>query len=129
VLATMPGADGGASLVHLRRLRYQDLLLVPGTPTPGPRITFAAGQEDLEARARLLRGEGPSAAASETTREGGEVSGPLDTPWFTRDLVVTDPDGYTVVLTAPLPPDVERDPEWSATVRASVGRRPERQSP
>src|SRR5690348_16006267 len=54
VLATLPGPSGPASLVHLRRLRFQDLLLVPGNPVPGPRITFAAGEEDLHERAEVL---------------------------------------------------------------------------
>ena len=40
VLATLPGPAGPSSLVHLRRMRHQDLLLVPGEPTAGPRITL-----------------------------------------------------------------------------------------
>jgi catechol 2,3-dioxygenase-like lactoylglutathione lyase family enzyme len=122
VLATMPGPAGPASLVHLRRLRYQDLLLVPGQPVPGPRITFAAGEEDLDARARMLAAElahrpGPDA-------DGRHVAGPSDTPWFTRDLVLTDPDGYTVVLTGPRTSQVPMDEAWRSTVEESVGRRP-----
>ncbi len=113
VLATLPGPDGTDALVHLRRLRYQDLLLVPGRPTPGPRVSFAAGEEDLAERAARV----PRSA-------GGTVEGPLDTPWFSRDLVATDPDGYVVVLTAPRLADVAAAPEWSATVTGSLGRRP-----
>jgi catechol 2,3-dioxygenase-like lactoylglutathione lyase family enzyme len=114
VLATLPGPGGSDSLVHLRRLRYQDLLLVPGRPTPGPRVSFAAGEEDLAERAARVR----RAAAA------GSVEGPVDTPWFTRDLVATDPDGYVVVLTAPRLGDVAAAPEWTGTVTGSLGRRP-----
>ena len=112
VLATLPGPDGTDALVHLRRLRYQDLLLVPGRPTPGPRVSFAAGEEDLAERAARVRDA------------GGSVEGPVDTPWFSRDLVATDPDGYVVVLTAPRMQDIAADPEWTATVVGSLGRRP-----
>ncbi|SFO53181.1 Predicted lactoylglutathione lyase [Geodermatophilus obscurus] len=114
VLATMPRPDGTDALVHLRRLRHQDLLLVPGSPTPGPRVSFAAGEEDLAGRAARVRRAGGA----------GSVEGPVDTPWFTRDLVATDPDGYVVVLTAPRLDDVAADPAWNATVTGSLGRRP-----
>ncbi|HYO35460.1 MAG TPA: VOC family protein [Geodermatophilus sp.] len=111
VLATLPGPDG--ALVHLRRHRYQDLLLVPGRPAPGPRVSFAAGEEDLAGRAALARDAG-----------GGSVEGPVDTPWYSRDLVATDPDGHVVVLTAPRFAEIAGDPEWNATVSGSLGRRP-----
>ena len=114
VLATMPAPDGTDALVHLRRLRHQDLLLVPGSPTPGPRVSFAAGEEDLADRAARVRRAGGA----------GSVEGPVDTPWFTRDLVANDPDGYVVVLTAPRLDAVAADPAWNATVTGSLGRRP-----
>ncbi len=113
VLATLPGPGGADGLVHLRRHRYQDLLLVPGRPTPGPRVSFAAGEEDLAERAARVRGA-----------DGGSVEGPVDTPWFSRDLVATDPDGYVVVLTAPRLAEIAADPGWNATVTGSLGRRP-----
>jgi catechol 2,3-dioxygenase-like lactoylglutathione lyase family enzyme len=130
VLATMPGSAGPASLVHLRRLRFQDLLLVPGEPVPGPRITVAAGEDDLDARADVLTAE--LADGVQHTRDGERdpdadlrrVAGPSDTPWFTRDLVLTDPDGYTVVLTGRRTGDVPMDEGWRSTVEQSVGRRP-----
>jgi catechol 2,3-dioxygenase-like lactoylglutathione lyase family enzyme len=122
VLATMPGPSGPASLVHLRRLRYQDVLLVPGEPVPGPRISFAAGEDDLDARARTLAAE--LAHRADPDADERRVAGPSDTPWFTRDLVLTDPDGYTVVLTAARTADVPGDEDWRSTVEQSVGRRP-----
>jgi catechol 2,3-dioxygenase-like lactoylglutathione lyase family enzyme len=130
VLATMPGPAGPASLVHLRRLRFQDLLLVPGEPVPGPRITFAAGEDELDTRAEVLAAE-PADGVRHTGDGEHEpdadlrrVAGPSETPWFTRDLVLTDPDGYTVVLTAPRTSDLPMDEAWRSTVEQSVGRRP-----
>ena len=127
VLATMhsPAApDGPPTLVHLRRLRFQDLLLVPGEPIPGPQITFMAGEDDIDARAELLAAHlarHPSAAADADRRR---VTGPKDTPWYTRDLVLIDPDGYAVVLTAARQADLPQDDRWRASVEESVGRRP-----
>jgi catechol 2,3-dioxygenase-like lactoylglutathione lyase family enzyme len=130
VLATMPGPAGPASLVHLRRLRFQDLLLVPGEPVPGPRITFTAGEDDLEARAQLLAAELALSAHHDPNGKDApdaglrRVAGPSDTAWFTRDLVLNDPDGYTIVLTAPRTTDAPMDEDWRSTVEQSVGRRP-----
>jgi catechol 2,3-dioxygenase-like lactoylglutathione lyase family enzyme len=86
VLAKYPG------LVHLRRWRYQDILLVPGAAAQraaGVRYTVAAGDEDL-----------PALAARAAASGGGAVSGPRPTPWNTVDLECVDPDGHVVVFTA-----------------------------
>ncbi|GIF96556.1 VOC family protein [Catellatospora citrea] len=113
VLAAMPGPGGATMLVHLRRQRYQDILLVParGAVTGGGRVTMAAGGDDLRLRA------GDLAAAG-----GGTVDGPAQTPWRSDDLVLTDPDGNVVVLTEPRRADIDADAEWSTMVRTSVGR-------
>jgi hypothetical protein len=39
-------------------------------------------------------------------------------PWFAVQLTATDPDGYTIVLTAPS--QRERPQEWSRMVRDSA---------
>ena len=103
-LFTMPGPDGRPSLVHLRRWRYQDILVRPGErPTGGGwTIGVMAALEQLDALAERARAHG-----------GGVVEGPLDTPWNTRDLRVTDPDGYTVVYTARRM-ESERDARFTA---------------
>ncbi|GAB4052334.1 VOC family protein [Catellatospora paridis] len=113
VLAAMPGPDGTTMLVHLRRQRYQDILVVPagGAPTGGGRITMAAGGDDLVRRAQEVAAAG-----------GGTVQGPTPTPWYSDDLVLTDPDGNVVVLTEPRRRDIDADAAWSAMVRTSVGR-------
>lgn len=111
-----PGADSEVSthpvLVHLRRYRYQDLLLVPsdddreGSPTHGARalLSFAhtGPLEQLETLASALSDLGT-----------GAVDGPRTTPWFAVELEATDPDGHVVVLTArsdtPPPPSFVDD--------------------
>ncbi|MFI6457855.1 VOC family protein [Streptosporangium amethystogenes] len=90
-LFTVPGPGGEPALVHLRRWRYQDILVRPGKADTGQGWTIGmmATLEQLDALAERARAHG-----------GGTVDGPADTPWNTRDLRVTDPDGYTVVYTA-----------------------------
>ena len=112
-LAVMPGPDGGPGLVHLRRYRYQDLLLVPAedpvVASPHTTVSFAwAGtHEELEQAAERAR-----------SIEGGSVDGPLEMPWFTIDVRCTDPDGNRIVLTAP--PAREIPQEWDRTVQDSL---------
>ncbi|MEV2274503.1 VOC family protein [Nocardiopsis sp. NPDC049922] len=106
-LATIPGPDGSPVLVHLRRTRYQDLLLVPGEPERGSAtVSFNAAGQDLAELAEALRAAAP---------EGARIEGPTDTAWFTSDLTVDDPDGNRVVLTAHREADMERAKEWAAT--------------
>jgi catechol 2,3-dioxygenase-like lactoylglutathione lyase family enzyme len=114
-LFTIPGPDGSPALVHLRRWQFQDLLVRPsfgpGTPPvtapvtapvtpPGTAgsslfLSFAAVYDEVEGLAERARAHG-----------AGAVDGPTDTPWNTRDLTTTDPDGNTVVFTAGRPPEL-----------------------
>ena len=111
-LAVLPGPDGEPVLVHLRRFRYQDILLVPGRDpeekASGVRVSFAAGDEDLDARAAI--------AANES---GGTVEGPVHTPWNTRDLQFQDADDHLVVFTQPVL-NADMDSEFARRVRDSV---------
>lgn len=101
-LATIPGADGSPVLVHLRRERYQDILVTPGEPAPGSTsASFAAAGVDLDALAAALR------------EAGAEVVGPADTPWFTRDVTFTDADGNRITLTAPRETDRPQAKAWA----------------
>ncbi|KRE28573.1 glyoxalase/bleomycin resistance/extradiol dioxygenase family protein [Agromyces sp. Soil535] len=101
-LATIPGPGGVPQLVHLRRMKYQDLLVTQGEPAAGSvSVSFAAGDADLDAVAVGLRAA------------GADVEGPLDTPWFTTDLRFTDPDGNRIVFTAPRMADQEQARAWA----------------
>jgi uncharacterized glyoxalase superfamily protein PhnB len=108
LLFTMPGPDGTPVVIHLRRWRYQDILVRPGKPPSGGgewTISVMASIDQLETLAERARAHG-----------GGTVDGPADTPWNTRDLHVTDPDGYTVIYTAQRPED-ERDERFTAMMQ------------
>jgi len=119
------GPDGRATLAHVRRARYQDILLVPAASTPdgagalptarpGSSISFQAGGDPaaLAARARAVAPLGASA-----------IEGPIDTPWNSTDVRVTDPAGHPLVLTGPRavpdPELAERTKAWLEAGRTS----------
>lgn len=108
-LFTMPGPDGGTGLVHLRRWRYQDILVRPGgnadTAPRGWTLSVMAEASELDDLAARARAHG-----------GGSVEGPLDTPWNTRDLRTVDPDGNVVVFTARRP-EGQRDEAFSTRIQ------------
>ncbi|HTJ33917.1 MAG TPA: VOC family protein [Dactylosporangium sp.] len=105
-LFSMPGPQGPV-LVHLRRWRYQDILVRPGPVAPGGGWTYSvsANIAELDALAERAWAHG-----------GGSVHGPFDTPWNTRDVHATDPDGYTVVYTAHRPPQ-QQDEAFNGMMR------------
>ncbi len=95
VVFEMP--SGEPILVHLRRSRYQDILLFPGgSGDPqqagnGVIIQFQADDEpvkDIAVRAR-------SAGAR-------EVHGPIERPWNVREVTVVDPDGFQLRFSEPI---------------------------
>jgi uncharacterized glyoxalase superfamily protein PhnB len=121
VVFQMPPVNGQPSLVHLRRGKYQDLLLTlaAATPTANPptSLTLSFQTEDVDelaAQARAVEDVGVSA-----------IEGPVDTPWNTRDLRVTDPAGHRLVFTSrqanPDPAQMER---WNKLFSAA-GKREE----
>ncbi len=110
-LAVMPAPDGSVQLVHLRRYRYQDLLLVPGDASVAntTRVSFShtGVLEELDELAAAVRALG-----------GGDVTGPTTTPWRAVELEARDPDGHVVVLTAQsTEPPAEG---WDEFVRSSI---------
>ncbi|PRY09777.1 VOC family protein [Kineococcus rhizosphaerae] len=90
-LFTVPGR-----LTHLRRWRFQDVLLVPGDPSTctalGPNVACVLRQLD------------EVAAACEHLVPGC-TTGPERRPWNSLELEVRTPEGTRVVLTAALPLD------------------------
>jgi len=108
--------------VHLRRHRYQDILLVPAAEEDdsdgwgrGVRYTVAAGSGDLSGRAE----QGRANTAASAGLAAGRVEGPARTRWNTVDLLYTDPDGYQVVLSQPVT-EASVGSEWSELVRHSA---------
>lgn len=84
-------------LIHLRRERYQDLLLIPAQqehdrqPGSGVVIQFRAGGSTVEEMAQRARSVG------DVTFEG-----PVERPWNVRDVTFTDPDGYRLRFSEPI---------------------------
>jgi len=111
-----PVVAGQPALVHLRRHKYQDLLLTPASPGSAAAdapssltLSFSAENEEIDAlgeRARSVEALGQAA-----------ITGPVDTPWNTRDLRVTDPVGHQLVFTARHP---NPDPAQQTRVRARL---------
>jgi catechol 2,3-dioxygenase-like lactoylglutathione lyase family enzyme len=98
---TMPGLGRQSALVHLRWMKYADLLLA--RPRDGKELTGPKGlgvslnfnlfdhlDGDIDAFARHAR------------EYGADVSGPISQPWNVREVTVLDPDGYKLVFTVPL---------------------------
>jgi uncharacterized glyoxalase superfamily protein PhnB len=93
-LFAMPPGDHPA-LIHLRRWRYQDVLVRAGgdgsSVVGGIQLSFAAEYDELEALAARARAH------------GAEVDGPEDTAWNTCDVNVITPQGLRLVFTARRP--------------------------
>ncbi|MGB5952185.1 MAG: VOC family protein [Ornithinimicrobium sp.] len=100
-LFTMPGPGGSPALIHMRRWRYQDVLLVPGPKPTSPSTGFTLS---LAAEAEELAGIAEAAA----TMEVGHAGTPAVTPWNAIELHLTDPDGYPLTFTARAP-EQDRD--------------------
>ena len=107
-----PEVGGQPALVHLRRLKYQDLLLIPApvgiAPADAPSsltLSFSVG-EDVDALAERARSVEPLGRSA--------ITGPFNTPWNTRDIRVTDPAGHRLVFTGR---NANPDPEQQARIR------------
>ncbi|MCR2802116.1 VOC family protein [Microbacterium sp. zg-Y818] len=106
-LFALPPGDA-PTLIHLRRWRYQDLLIRGASDadavTGGIQLSLAADYDeldDLTAKARA---------------QDAEVEGPTDTAWNTRDLSITTPQGLRLVFTARRPEPL-RDEAFTADMR------------
>jgi catechol 2,3-dioxygenase-like lactoylglutathione lyase family enzyme len=92
ILFELPGR-----LVHLRREKYQDPLLTPaagidadfaGPAGRGVSLCFSVGAPaDVD---RL--------AAQAASHRASILEGPINRPWNVRELVLSDPDGYRIIL-------------------------------
>lgn len=99
---SMPGPDGRPVMVHLRRRKYQDIMLVPraqdsaaradGDPVAAHPRSALQFDADGEVTALFER------AKAATTYGRASIDEPRVTPWNTRELQVTDPDGHALVF-------------------------------
>lgn len=98
---TMPGPGGGPALVHLRWVKYADLLIArprDGKEIPGPKGVGISLNFNL-----FDHFDGDiDAFAEQTRKKGADVTGPVTQPWNVREVTVIDPDGYRLVFTVPV---------------------------
>lgn len=99
---TMPGPGGQPALVHLRWVKYADLLIAK--PRDGKDLTEPKGVGVSLNFSMFDRFEESVDALAEQARKmGADIeSGPMDQPWNVRELSILDPDGYRLVFTTPL---------------------------
>ena len=98
---TMPGPGGQPTLVHLRWIKYADLLIT-GAPD-GRELTEPRGVGISLNFGMFDRFDGDIDAFAEHARKNGaNVTGPIDQPWNVREVTVLDTDGYKLIFTVPL---------------------------
>jgi catechol 2,3-dioxygenase-like lactoylglutathione lyase family enzyme len=98
---TMPGSGGQPALVHLRWVKYADLLLTKSRDSQELREPKGLG---IALNFGLFdRFDGDIAAFAEHARKhGANVDGPINQPWNVHEVTVIDPDGYKLVFTVPI---------------------------
>ena len=98
---TMPGLDGKPSLVHLRWVKYADVLIA--APRDGKELTEPKGI-GVSLNFNLLEhfNGDVDAFAKHVKDQGANVVGPVDQPWNVREVTVLDPDGYKLIFSMPI---------------------------
>ncbi len=92
IMFTMPGDGPGLSMAHIRLGKYQDVLLVSGSITGGRETSATLTVPDSASigdQARAVPAVGKSS-----------IGGSMQTPWNTVETTITDPDGYSFVLSS-----------------------------
>ena len=98
---TMPGPDGQPSLVHLRWVKYADLLITRSRD--GKEFTTPKGVGISLNFNMFEHFNGDMDVFAKHARENGaNVAGPVDQPWNVREVTVLDPDGYRLIFMVPI---------------------------
>ena len=98
---TMPGPGGQPGLVHLRWIKYADLLIA--RPRDAKELTEPKGIGVSLNFNLLERFDGDiDAFAKQASEKGANLVGPIDQPWNVREVTVYDPDGYKLIFTVPI---------------------------
>jgi uncharacterized glyoxalase superfamily protein PhnB/N-acetylglutamate synthase-like GNAT family acetyltransferase len=87
----LAGDDGAQILNHLRLGRYQDLMLIAqpqglSESNKGQGVVINLTTDDVDGLARRAKSA------------GARVEGPTETQWNTREVTVSDPDGYVLTF-------------------------------
>ncbi len=119
IMFKAPGPDDQPMVVHLRRRKYQDVLVRPAPPGCVIRevgswsLCLQAG-EDVDQLARR--------AAAVPAIGKARIDPVTDTPWNTRQVPIVDPDGRLLVFSQPRF-DVELTRRWRQALEADRGTR------
>ena len=98
---TMPGPGEQPTLVHLRWVKYADLLIT--RPRDGQDLSGSKGLGVSLNFGMFDRFDGDIDAFAGHAREhGAQVIGPISQPWNVREVTAIDLDGYKLVFTVPL---------------------------
>ena len=98
---TMPGPGGKPALVHLRWVKYADLLIMAARD--GKEVTDPKGVGIALNFGLFDRFDGDiDEFARHALENGVHLTGPINQPWNVREVTVLDPDGYKLVFTVPL---------------------------
>ena len=93
----VPGGD--IAMAHVRWRKYADLLLVPDTGQSDAAHPKGVGV----AFSLVVDTTSIDEMAGNLAYRGVEIAeGPINRPWNTRDIIVHDPDGYTLVFFEPV---------------------------
>lgn len=98
---TMPGPGGQPALIHLRWVKYADVLLTRSWNSHGLAEPKGVG---ISLNFSLFdRFDGDIDAFAEHARKhGAKIAGPINQPWNVREVTVLDSDGYKLVFTVPI---------------------------
>ena len=98
---TMPGPGGQPVLIHLRWVKYADLLIAG--PRDREELSEPKGAGVSLNFGMFDRFDGDIDAFAKHARENSaNVMGPVNQPWNVREVTVIDPDGYRLIFTVPL---------------------------
>jgi len=105
---TMPGPGGQPALVHLRWVKYADVLITKSRD--GKELTEPKGVGVSLNFNMLEHFNGDIDAFAKHVRENGaNVICPIDRPWNVREVTVIDPDGYQLIFTMPIDTNLKFD--------------------
>jgi uncharacterized glyoxalase superfamily protein PhnB len=114
---TMTGPGGQPLLVHLRWVKYADVLLGARPIAPGPRgrgvtLSFSAILAERTVDAIAVQAQAAGATL---------VQPPTDMPWNARECTIADPDGYHLTFTEPINIGRSFDEVIAQAAQAEIG--------
>lgn len=98
---TMPAPDGTSGFVHLRWVKYADLLIT--ISRDGKEISEPKGAGISLNFNMFEHFNGDMDVFAKHARDNGaNVTGPVDQPWNVREVTILDPDGYKLIFSMPI---------------------------